>query len=277
MNNNYQIVTVFNQDEYAEGNQALIIYDDHFSDLNDQFIMAERKQFFNNTQNKSITTLCFVSLENENNINLRCFTASHKIQCCGHGMIAAAKIIFTKTKLNHVSINDEVFAQDDKENEKIILNLPRINSVVESIPLWTKAIFRLNRKFIEPYYVACSDEEDGYLLIELSTLLTRKDFSELEIDFDSICKNTKRAIVVIIFDENSQQLLMRYFAPQYGSAEDTATGSVMRFVADYIAAQYKHTKYRVIQCSQKGGYMEIDCNIDSVMIKANALLESSER
>lgn len=275
MNNNYQIVTVFNQDEGVEGNQALIIYVDHFSELDDQFITAERKQFFNNTQNERIATLCFLTVVNENNIILRCFTVSHEIQCCGHGMIAAAKIIFTKTKLNHVLINNEASANSD--NEKVILNLPRINSTIENIPLWTKAIFRLSRKFIEPCYAACSDEEDGYLLIELSTLLTRKDFSELEIDLDSICKNTKRAVVVVIFDKNSQQLLMRYFAPQYGSAEDTATGSVMRFVADYIAAQYRHTKYRVLQCSQKGGYMEIDCNIDSVMIKANALLESGER
>ena len=32
---------------------------------------------------------------------------------------------------------------------------------------------------------------------------------------------------------------MRYFAPQYGSSEDSVTGLVLRLVADYIDQRYQ--------------------------------------
>ena len=68
---------------------------------------------------------------------------------------------------------------------------------------------------------------------------------------------------------------MRYFAPQYGVLEDTATGSVMRFVADYIEKNYKIKHYDVSQCSAEGGFMKIDCNTETVKITANAYIELS--
>ncbi len=67
---------------------------------------------------------------------------------------------------------------------------------------------------------------------------------------------------------------MRYFAPQYGVEEDVATGSVMRFVADYIEKNYQCVQFEVTQYSSLGGYMKVNCGDENVFITANVSMET---
>jgi predicted PhzF superfamily epimerase YddE/YHI9 len=46
---------------------------------------------------------------------------------------------------------------------------------------------------------------------------------------------------------------LRYFAPQYGVPEDTATGSALRVLAEYWSPRF--TRLTAEQCSPAGGLL----------------------
>jgi len=269
-------ITVFAKQDFAMGNQALVLFADDFLVINDAVISAELEGYFSQHKKPARLTLCFAYCSNSDNFIVRCFNKSHEIQCCGHGMIAAAKTVFHETKKSFINLNENMVAQYEAETDTVLVKLPRLSALDKTVPVWVKEIAFIGEHPVSPVRAASSKAEDGYLLLHLQADTSLQDFSALEMDHNKICENTKQAIVIIVFYEKEKQLLMRYFAPQYGIPEDTATGSVMRFVSDYIEKHYRISRFEVIQCSAKGGYMEIDCHTDNVIIKANARIESSE-
>ena len=111
------------------------------------------------------------------------------------------------------------------------------------------------------------------MLLEFKPALPLEVFRAMKIDLKKVCENTQRAIVVVQFDKKNKHLYTRYFAPQYGVSEDIATGSVMRFVGDYIEKTYQTKHFDVSQCSSQGGFMKVECKADNIIITANASME----
>ena len=72
-----------------------------------------------------------------------------------------------------------------------------------------------------------------------------------------LAKHTGRAIIATCADTQSPALdiRQRYFAPQHGIAEDIATGSAMRVLADFWQAQGGYNALRAWQCSVEGGHL----------------------
>lgn len=268
-----QLITVFSKGNIAQGNQAAVFFNQDDVDLSYDHTKMSADIF----KEKGIETTCFISQQDLKHYKVQCFNKDNAIQYCGHGMIAAAKMIFAKSDVSEIIINNTTAAllrRHSASNDVIELAMPRLTATMQAVPGWMRNVLTLNAESVLPGYSAVSDKEDGYLLLEITPVLNVKDFSALKLDLTPVCNNTKRAVVVIQFDREKKHLYMRYFAPQYGVIEDTATGSVMRLVADYIEQRYNCNEYDARQCSVRGGYMQVVCMAESVNIIANASSET---
>lgn len=273
MQSSYQVVRVFDKPNIAEGNQAAVFLSNGpITLLHNELISLSADVY----KNIGIATTCFTSELGNSEYEVQCFNNKSVIQCCGHGMIAAAKKIFIKNNVSKIIINKDISATQrfDKSGQNVIeLVLPRLLSKVQNVPDWVKGAITFEGEKRIASHSAKSKNVDGYLLLEFSPMLPTKEFHDLQIDIKKICENTKRAVVVIQFNEESKSLYMRYFAPQYGVVEDSATGSVMRFVGDYIEKKYLCDSFDVHQCSKPGGYMKVKCMASHIVIKANTSME----
>ena len=264
----YKCIRVFANNKGAQGNlSAVVTLTKKTSDLN-EFLYTTNKIY----KDKNIATTCFIVKVDSEHFEVRCFNAESEIQCCGHGMIAAAKTIFDNSKASNVVFNQNVFAV--KKEGEIELCLSRTSAKVCEVPDWANKSMTFDGGYLVANQAAISDKLDGYLLFEFNPNLSLDVFRGLLLDLNTVCERTKRAIIIIQFDEEKRHLYTRYFAPQYGVKEDSATGSVMRFVGDYIMQTYNITEYQVSQCSKEGGYMKIKCKEKDVLITANATIES---
>ena len=263
----YQLVRVFDNPNGAQGNQAAIIFDHDLSNISS----STYKQH-------DVATTCFISQVNKEHYDVRCFNGSYEIQCCGHGLIAAAKSIFSIQNFSKITINKNVTAShciDEAGHNVVSLNLPRLLAQSKPITNWMNQVIDFYGEKLIPNKAAVSEDNDGYLLLEFKPALPLEVFRGMKIDLKKVCENTQRAIVVVQFDKKNKHLYTRYFAPQYGVSEDIATGSVMRFVGDYIEKTYKTKYFDVSQCSLQGGFMKIECKADNVIITANASMETN--
>ena len=272
MRSSYQLVRVFDKPEEALGNLAIIYFDKKQSDLNELTRLSA-----DIVKDTSIATTCFISQADSGQYEVQCFNANNVIQCCGHGLIAAAKTIFTDSDLSSITINKNITAShdiDQQGHDVVVLTLPRLDARSQAVPEWVSGAITVAEENLLPAKAAVSSKEDGYLLLEFDPVLPLDVFRAMQLDLTRVCDNTKRAIVLLQFDKEHKHLYMRYFAPQYGVHEDSATGSVMRFVADYIEKNYQVRHFDVSQCSAQGGFMSIESKAENIMITANATIES---
>ena len=272
MQTSYKLVRVFDKSDEALGNQAAIFIDEKKSDLNELTRISA-----DIVKDKRIATACFVSQLTSGHYKVQCFNETNVIQCCGHGLIAAAKTIFSDSDLSSININKNINASRNlnaKGKDVVVLTLPRMKAKSHGVPDWVNGAIVFAGGNILPTKAAVSDKEDGYLLLEIELALSLDEFRAMQLDLTQVCDNTQRAIVLLQFDKEHKHLYLRYFAPQYGVPEDSATGSVMRFVADYIEQNYQVSHFDVSQCSAQGGFMSIESKAENIMITANATIET---
>ena len=273
MLSSYQLVRVFDKPNIAKGNQAAVFLEASPDTLHNNELICLSADIY---KDKGIATTCFISELTSGQYEVQCFNDKTAIQCCGHGMIAAAKIIFTKNNLSTIIINENISAShnvDEAGRDVVELTLPWLPAKLQPVPVWANDVITFENKKLLPGKAAVSEKDDGYLLLEFVPVLSLEIFRGMQLDLKQVCDNTKRAVVVVQFDQKSKHLYMRYFAPQYGVPEDIATGSVMRFVGDYIEQNYQCSEFDVNQCSTLGGYMKINCKTKHIMITANASME----
>lgn len=269
----YQLVRVFNKSPEASGNLAAVITDE-----NNRTISELTKISADLYKTENITTTCFIGNIEKNHYKVSCFNSDNPIQCCGHGMIAAAKTVFQQTDSQHITINKNIYASSIKNskfnNHTVELKLPRVAADHCAVPIWAENVMTCFGEKLLPTRAAKSPSGDGYILLEFEPELQYEKFKNMILNHKQICDNTQRAVAVIQFNKKIKKLHMRYFAPQYGVLEDSATGSVMRFIADYIDKQYQTKQFDVYQSSSQGGYMNIVNNENDVSIFAHANVEA---
>ena len=262
-----KIIRVFGDTYAAQGNLSTVVRLQKIMSLDELADHAHQTYKKNN-----IATTCFINEVDSTHFDVQCFNDDKAIQCCGHGMIAAAKVVFENSKISNIVLNQSLSAIN--RGNEVELSLPRLFSKGCDVPDWANKVMTFGGGYLLANQAAISDKLDGYLLFEFNPNLPLDVFSGLLLDLNTVCKSTKRAVVIIQFDEENRHLYTRYFAPQYGVTEDSATGSVMRFVADYIMQTYGIAEYQVNQCSKEGGFMKINCRDKDVLITANVSVES---
>ncbi|MGM0482227.1 MAG: PhzF family phenazine biosynthesis protein [Pseudomonadota bacterium] len=110
----------------------------------------------------------------------------------------------------------------------------------------------------------CGGAND-YVLLELEQPLAQLSFNAT-----LLCRFSQRALIVI-YRPPSGALQLRYFAPQYGPAEDAATGSASVQAAGYLRREYPRQLQRqpieINQCSPAGGYLYLENKQQQVLVR----------
>ncbi|QFU76865.1 PhzF family phenazine biosynthesis protein [Halioglobus maricola] len=218
---------------------------------------------------------CQVTLLGSESYRVACQQWNQRIQCCGHGLFAAAHALLATGEHSRISLGEGISAQrtpDPQGNLQTWLNLPALATVDIELPLWARTLASQQGKQITPAGAAATTRADGYLLLHIDNAV---NIAELEVDLAAITRHTQQA--VLLWQYQDKVVRMRYFAPQYGNDEDMATGSALRVLAPHLQRAAGLSSFDVIQCSSSGGRMTAKNTDDSVSISGNIrLIESRD-
>ncbi len=242
-------VDVFTK-EYYKGNPAAVcILDVNLEDSQMKLIAAE--------MNLSETAFLVSLDETSHTYSLRWFTPEVEVPLCGHGTIAAAKILFDEIGIN----SDEIIFQTKsgkvsakRQDEGIVIDFP-IDEPID---------FQLPQGLIEalgvPEYVDVKIGKNTKKII-----LRVKDvkiIKELNPDFEQMKKITSKeglkGIAVTTKGNDSYDFISRYFNPWAGINEDPVTGSVHTVLAAYWGKILDKKHMLAYQASSRAGEIKLE-------------------
>ncbi len=172
------------------------------------------------------------------------------IQCCGHGLLAAAHSWQLRMQCSEVSLlmnNSVIPSWGDQQT--IWLQFSRLPTKRCAVPGWAEQVFPDQP---QPVAAAICGNQKGYLVLQWPDGF---DLHRLSCPTDDLSKKTQRALICTSAQPSlaDDAIQLRYFAPQYGVPEDDATGSAMRVLADYWSS--RNTALTARQCSGRGGFL----------------------
>ncbi|MCB1704043.1 MAG: PhzF family phenazine biosynthesis protein [Halioglobus sp.] len=180
---------------------------------------------------------------------MRCYSAAGQIiQCCGHGLLAAAHSWQRRLQRDRLPLvmNGSV-VPSWREGDLTWLRFASLRTRACVLPDWLSQLFPGS----PPLAAATAGGEQGYLVLQwpddfaLQRLLPPVDAGDY----------TGRALICTAAQPQwgAAAVQLRYFAPQYGVVEDAATGSAMRVLAHYWSPRHSHLTAH--QASQAGGLL----------------------
>lgn len=199
-------------------------------------------------------TLCLswpVAGNGEPMVAVQCHTADGRaIQCCGHGLLATAYAWLQRLSGEKiVLLMGDSKVQGWRTGADIWLRFSRLPTTPCPVPGWTAEIFPAEQP---PLAAASCGDERGYLVLQWPD---DHDLAQLAPPGIDLGNWTRRALICTAAQPSAGPgaITLRYFAPQYGVAEDPATGSAMRVLADYWSPRF--TRLSARQCSPRGGVL----------------------
>ncbi|KZN38199.1 PhzF family phenazine biosynthesis protein [Pseudoalteromonas luteoviolacea] len=196
---------------------------------------------------------------------IRWFSPHGEIQFCGHGTLAAADVLITflnssQETLNFQSVSHSICVKRTASS-KYIMFLPQPELRISSLTHDMHNIFGQEVRNLKQ-----TKSENGYFVAQLPN---RDSLLKFDFAVDKYCQTTRRALVVTTRDDNhSNTLYFRYFAPQYGVKEDSATGSA----APLLAAFWQLPNNQVFNCfqlSSHGAFYQISRESNQVCVFAS--------
>jgi len=135
------------------------------------------------------------------------------------------------------------------EDDLAWIGLPQISCSAVPVPGWVREFFPDG-----PWRAALAGDDNGYLVLEWPAGF---DLPSLPVPGYSLRRRTMRSLIVTCVDRSDPTIdvQLRYFAPQHGVPEDTATGSAMRVLATYWMNRELNDGLRAYQCSPYGGLL----------------------
>ncbi|MDK2595105.1 PhzF family phenazine biosynthesis protein [Pseudoalteromonas obscura] len=211
-----------------------------------------------------VAATAFIFVQSDGPHLIRWFSPHGEIQFCGHGTLAAADVLITflnssQETLNFQSASHSICVKRTALS-KYIMFLPQPELRISSLTHDMRNIFEQEVRNLKQ-----TKPENGYFVAQLPN----KD-SLLKFDFavDKYCQTTRRALVVTALDDNhSHTLYFRYFAPQYGVKEDSATGSAAPLLAVYWQLP-SHQVFDCFQLSSRGAFYQISRESNQVCVFA---------
>ncbi|WP_439108074.1 PhzF family phenazine biosynthesis protein [Congregibacter sp.] len=193
-------------------------------------------------------TQCLSWRINEDVCAVRCWSpADREIKLCGHGLLCSGAAWLSQGKtLSELDMNG-LRAAFHADEDRYWIGLPTISCAARPVPHWIAEFFP-----VLPWRAAEAGGNDGYLVLEWPADF---DLRSLPVPAYALHRRTGRALIVTSRDTESASadIQMRYFAPQHGMPEDTATGSAMRVLASYWMNRDLDDQLCAWQCSDSGG------------------------
>lgn len=202
---------------------------------------------------------------------IRWFNRTSEIKRCGHGTLAAANFL-----INHFGYCPKAFISMSHERFTIRVKKQRAQLLLKSIePKKSEfAESELKSVFSSAIKVAYStDDKNGYTVVlfneEFNKEFEKDDLKSLHVDFKALSKLHKNAVIALSIknkDKKNAIAHFRYFAPQFGVNEDSATGSAVSVIAPLLFRLYGLNKAKLIQQSNNGALLNYEFNNAQVVI-----------
>ena len=207
--------------------------------------------------------------------NIRWFNQTSEIKRCGHGTLAAANFL-----IKYFGYCPEVFISMSNERFTIRVKKQRAQLLLKSIEPKKSELAKgeLQSVFSLAIKAAYSaGENNGYTVVlfneefnkEFSKDVEKDDLKSLHVDFKALNKLHKNAVIALsikIIDKKNAIAHFRYFAPQFGVNEDSATGSAVSIIAPLLFRLHGLNKAKLIQQSNNGALLNYEFNNAKVVI-----------
>ncbi|AGK95777.1 PhzF family phenazine biosynthesis protein [Clostridium pasteurianum] len=242
--------------ERFKGNPACVCVLDKFPDS---------KNMLNMAREMNLSETAFV-VRDKDEFTLRWFTPTFEIDLCGHATLATAHILWTEgfwDKNKPIIFNTR--------SGKLIINL--INDFIEmDFPsLEYSEVIEVPNSLIEglggiiPTFMGKSREN---YLIEVAT---EEEVRDIQIDISKLLECNMHGVIVTAKGSEEYDFVSRFFAPEVGVPEDPVTGSAHCVLAPFWNDRLGNTKFRAYQCSQRGGYVNLELLEDRILLRGNAV------
>ena len=207
--------------------------------------------------------------------NIRWFNQTSEIKRCGHGTLAAANFL-----IKYFGYCPEVFISMSNERFTIRVKKQRAQLLLKSIESKKSELAKgeLQSVFSLAIKAAYSaGENNGYTVVlfneefnkEFSKDVEKDDLKSLHVDFKALSKLHKNAVIALSIknmDKKNAIAHFRYFAPQFGVNEDSATGSAVSVIAPLLFRLYGLNKAMLVQQSNNGALLNYEFNNAKVVI-----------
>jgi len=208
-------------------------------------------------ENNVAETAFFVPAGDE--YDIRWFTPLHEIGLCGHATLASAYVIF-----NHLRPGRDRVSFGSKSGPLRVSAVEgRLTLDFPSLPA---------KPVAPPARIAEALGAAPEATFEATALLavypTERDVRSLSPDFALVGEIHPHGIVVTAPGDDVD-FVSRFFVPNYGIAEDPATGSTHCTLAPYWAERLGKTKLRARQVSARGGDFWCEVSGDRVFISGH--------
>jgi predicted PhzF superfamily epimerase YddE/YHI9 len=198
-------------------------------------------------------TQCVTWPEQPGRARVRCWSPSgQEIQLCGHGLLCSSH--YWRSQWPHgaiISMGDTEVTTGYRDGLEWIA-LQTLEVTRSEIPVWAGRL--LGQR---PAHAAIAGPEEGYQVLEMPE---GSNIDTLPSPGDALAACSRRALILTrqVTPGEARQgenIQYRYFAPQYGNAEDTATGSAMRVLAAYWQQRGAGDQLQALQLSADGGWL----------------------
>ncbi|GAA59344.1 hypothetical protein P20652_1205 [Pseudoalteromonas sp. BSi20652] len=194
---------------------------------------------------------------------IRWFNQFNEIKRCGHGTLATANYLLESQRYSpaiFVSNSNERFAIKVKRN-LAQLELLTINATQLTADKLLQSI--INTPINAAFSTA---RRNGYTLVLIEEKI---DLKNLNVDINAIELSQKNAVIVMQIkraDASQAIIYFRYFAPQFGVNEDSATGSAVSIIAPVIFRLTGLKSGELIQQSTSGALLNYALNKNRILV-----------
>ena len=182
-------------------------------------------------------------------IVLRCYSPGGQlIQCCGHGLMAAAHAWMTRLGQDALTLFMQGSRVESWQSRgETWLRFSALEMQSCEVPAWVRDVLSIPSNPVSAAYSGGSSE---YMVLQWPDGF---DLRSLTPPDETLANYTQRALICTAArpEVADRAIELRYFAPQYGVREDAATGSAMRVLAAYWSSRFDRLLGH--QCSSSGG------------------------
>lgn len=239
--------------EAFKGNPAAVCILEE--DISDELMKNIAKEM-NLSETAFVKPLENKSIDECSLFSLRWFTPEVEVDLCGHGTIAASKILFDEFNVKADEIKYETKSGiliSGKEKEKITLDFP-----IDNFLNFELSEDILSAMGIKSYVKAIIGENTRKLVIELNS---EDEVINLKPNFDKLnllnFNTDVKGIGVTCKGSKNYDFISRYFNPWGGVNEDPVTGAVHTLLAKYWSRVLNKTEMLAYQNSDRGGEISI--------------------
>ncbi|WMJ72932.1 PhzF family phenazine biosynthesis protein [Cytophagaceae bacterium ABcell3] len=251
----YYHVDAFSSEPFKGNPAAVCVTDKPLDDVVMQKIAAEF--------NLPASTFLYRDL---NGWHIRWYAPGAEIKLCGHGSIAAAKVLYEEgivpidNELVFVS-RDQVEVLAQRKGEKLSIKLPVIPAY-EKIDLPDDIKEAFDAKII-----CATKHQNGYLL----QLGSEQEVRGLVPNFHVLAQY-KAVFIVTAKGVKDYDFVSRVFVPFAGINEDPVTGSAHACLASFWSNETGRDVFKAFQASARGGVIGLQVEGDHVTLSSEAYI-----